>query len=294
MASPCRAWQPGACAGGCVIAWVIDVGVDPVARGRRIGSWSSPHTGVRRSRGGVAIPELSTLVLALGVLFFATVIHAVLGFGTALIAMPLLTLLLGLPTAAPVVAHSMVTTIAALLWDTRAHIDLAAAWQLLLASALGIPLGLWLVEAAPAYPVRVLLGLVLIAFSTYNLARPALPALGGRGWVVPFGLAAGILGGAYNTSAPPVVLYGALKRWSPERIRGTVQGYFLPAGLLICLGHAIAGLWTLRVFKLYATALPLILLGIALGLRIGRRIPPARFERVLYASLIGLGALLFV
>ena len=115
MASPCRAWQPGACAGGCVIAWVIDVGVDPVARGRRIGSWSSPHTGVRRSRGGVAIPELSTLVLALGVLFFATVIHAVLGFGTALIAMPLLTLLLGLPTAAPVVAlHGLVALALAL------------------------------------------------------------------------------------------------------------------------------------------------------------------------------------
>ncbi len=243
-------------------------------------------------RESVPIPDLATILLTCGILFLATVIHAVLGFGTSLVAMPLLVLVLGLPTAAPLVALSMLTTITALFWSTRAHIDFRAAWQLLLASALGIPAGLWLVGSGPEYPLRALLAVVLIGFGSYSLARPRLPALRGRAWVLPFGLAAGVLGGAYNTSAPPVVLYGALRRWPPEQLRATVQGYFLPAAALICLGHGLSGLWTREVFKLYALALPLVLCGIFLGLGLGRRLPADRFERLLYASLIALGALL--
>ena len=238
------------------------------------------------------IPDLVTVLLTCGILFFATVIHAVLGFGTSLVAMPLLALLLGFATAAPLVALSMLTTIAALFWSTHAQIDFRAAWQLLLASALGIPAGLWLVGSGPTDSLRVLLAVVLIGFGCYSLVRPPLPAMRRRVWVLPFGLVAGVLGGAYNTSAPPVVLYGALRRWSQEQLRATVQGYFLPVAFLICLGHGISGFWTSEVFKLYALALPLVLCGIFLGLRLGRKLPADRFERMLYAALIALGALL--
>ncbi len=208
--------------------------------------------------------------------------------------MPLLTMVLGLPTATPLVALTMLTTIAALLWRSRQNVDVRAAWQLLLASGLGIPAGLLLLRSAPDYAVKALLGVVLIGFSIYNLARPKLPTIRGDMWVVPFGLVAGVLGGAYNTNAPPVVLYGALRRWPADRFRATLQGYFLPAAVLICVGHALAGLWSLRVFQLYAIALPGVLLAITLGIRLSRSIPADRFGRALYASLVVLGALLLI
>jgi uncharacterized membrane protein YfcA len=208
--------------------------------------------------------------------------------------MPLLTLVLGLPTATPLVALVMLATICGLLWGTRRDIDLRAAWQLVLWSALGMPLGLLLVREAPERAVRGLLGIVLVGFSLYNLARPRLPTLRGGAWLVPFGLAAGILGGAYNTNGPPVVLYGALRHWPAHRFRATLQGYFLPAALLICAGHAAAGLWSLEIFRLFALALPAVGLAIVLGIRLSRRIPAERFGRVLYASLVALGLLLLV
>jgi uncharacterized membrane protein YfcA len=208
--------------------------------------------------------------------------------------MPLLTLVLGLATATPLVALVMLTTISGLLWRTRRDLDLRAAWQLLLSSALGIPVGLLLVRAAPETAVRGLLGVVLVGFGLYNLARPRLPTLRGRAWVVPFGLAAGILGGAYNTNGPPVVLYGALRHWPAHRFRATLQGYFLPAALLICAAHAAAGLWSLEVFRLFALALPAVGLALVVGTRLSRRIPAERFGRVLYASLVVLGVLLLI
>jgi uncharacterized membrane protein YfcA len=112
--------------------------------------------------------------------------------------------------------------------------------------------------------------------------------------VVPFGLLAGILGGAYNTNGPPVVLYGALRRWPPERFRATLLGYFLPAAVMICAGHALGGLWSVRVFQLYALSLPAVALALLVGVRLGRRIPERLFGRVLNAALVGLGLLLLL
>ncbi len=230
----------------------------------------------------------------LGIVFLAALVHATLGFGTALIAMPLLAMVLDLRTATPLVALVMLTTIAALLWDTRRDIELRAAWQLLLVSLLGIPIGLLLIQTAPEHAVKALLGVVLIGFGLLNLTHPELPVLRGAGWVVPFGLAAGILGGAYNTNGPPVVLYGVLRRWPADRFRATLQGYFLPAAMLICAGHAAAGLWSRRVLLLYALTVPVVLAAVAVGVQVSRRIPAARFARFLYAAMIVLGILLLV
>ncbi len=207
--------------------------------------------------------------------------------------MPLLAMLLGIQTATPLVALVMLTTVAAILWGTREHIDLSAAWQLVGASILGLPVGLMLVRFAPEDAVTAVLGAILVLYGLYNLARPTLPKIEHPAWVLPFGFAAGVIGGAYNANGPPVVIYGALRRWEPDRFRATLQGFFLPADILICASHGVGGLWSLHVFELFALTLPAIALGLVVGGRLGKRIPPEQFGRVLYVSVVVLGALLF-
>ena len=103
---------------------------------------------------------------------------------------------------------------------------------------------------------------------------------------------AGILGGAYNTNGPPAVIYGMLKGWPPERFRATLQGYFLPTGLVILLGHGAAGLWTGLVLRLFAFSLPALFLGVWLGGKVHRRVPEKRYRQVVYASLVIMGGFL--
>ena len=126
------------------------------------------------------------------------------------------------------------------------------------------------------------------------LRRGVIARAEGRGWVYVFGFWGGLLGGAYNTNGPPVVLYGALRGWPPERFRATLQAYFLPANVLVWGGHGLSGLWTEEVIRLYLFALPLILLAIPLGTRLNRWMPTERFERLLYGALVLLGLLLIV
>jgi uncharacterized membrane protein YfcA len=158
----------------------------------------------------------------------------------------------------------------------------------------GIPIGLFFLNAAPESTVKGILGALLIGFGLYNLVSPKLPTLRGKQWAYLFGIVAGILGGAYNTNGPPIVLYGALRKWSPEKFRATLQGYFLPTGGTILISHGLAGLWTSTVWRLYLTALPAVLLGVMLGGWVHKRLPVQRFQNLIYAALIVMGVLLLV
>ena len=240
------------------------------------------------------ILDVVTIGAVLAVLFTATLVHASLGFGTALVSMPLLVILLGLQVATPLVGLAAAVTVTVVLGREWRNMDVRSAWQLIVASLVGIPIGLLLLRAAPEYLVKTILGLTLVGYGIYNLGKPELPKIRPGRWVYLFGFAAGVLGGAYNTNGPPIVLYGALRKWSVQEFRATVQGYFFPTAVLICGGHAAAGLWSAEVFKLFAFALPVVLLGNIVGIRLGRRIPAELFTRVLHAALVALGLLMFV
>jgi uncharacterized protein len=232
-----------------------------------------------------------TLLLTIGVLFVAAFVRSALGFGDALVAMPLLALVVGLQVATPVVAFAASTIGITILLSHWRSVDVRSTWRLVAASLVGIPFGLVLLKIAPEGYVKAALGLLLILYGLYSLLAPELPAVRGHWAAYVFGFVAGVLGGAYNTNGPPVVVYGALRHWSPEHFRATLQGCFLLTGLMILAGHGVAGLWTAQVLWLYLYSLPAIMLAIYLGARLNRRIPRETFSRAVYVFLVAMGAL---
>lgn len=235
---------------------------------------------------------LAFFVLVLLVVFATTLVRVTFGFGNALLAMPLLTLLAGIQIATPLVGLVSTAIAATMLAASWRNVDVSAAWRLSLTSLLGVPFGLLLLRGVPEALVRGLLGLLLIGFGFYNLLRLQLPRLQDNRAAYVAGFLAGILGGAYNTNGPPIIIYGVLARWPPERLRATLQGYFTVTAVAILTGHALAGLWTPDVLWLFAWSLPLIGLAFVLGTRISRALTPGRFEPLLYGFLVVVGALL--
>ena len=236
----------------------------------------------------------SLLITVLSILFISTFIRSALGFGDALIAMPLLALVVGMQVTTPLVAFGGSTIALTILLRGWRSVDIKAAWRLIASSLVGIPIGLFFLKTAPEPAIKATLGILLIAFGLYNLITPKLPTFGNEKLAYVFGLIAGVLGGAYNTSGPPVVVYGTLRGWSPDSFRTTLQAYFLLTGGMILIGHGLAGLWTPTVLRLYAYALPIIMLAIFLGGRANKVLSAGRFNRIIYASLIVMGGLLFV
>jgi len=236
--------------------------------------------------------SLITIGLILVIVFVGQILHATVGFGDALLAMPLLTLIIGVRTATPLVALLATTVTILILWQSWREIDVGSAWRLVVASLPGIPVGVWLVRFAPEAWVIGGLGVLVLGFALYSLTSPVLPQVQSRIWVIPAGFLAGVLGAAYNTNGPPVIVYGTLRRWTAPQFRATLQGFFFPSGLLILASHGLGGLWNREVFTLYAYSLPVALIAVWVGSRLNQRIPAQKFARMIYGILVVLGSVL--
>jgi uncharacterized membrane protein YfcA len=236
-------------------------------------------------------PVSSTTVLVLAVLFLATFIRSALGFGEALVAVPLLALTLPVQTAAPLaVLVSITVAVIVVIQDWRS-IHLRSAGWLVVSTLFGIPLGLLLLKTVPESIVKAILGAFIIVFALYSLTgrKPEIPS----DKLAPlFGFVAGILGGAYGMNGLPLVVYGVLRRWTPAQFRATLQGYFLIASMVGMAGYALTGLWTRTVSGYFLLSLPLALIAIFLGHAVHRRLSSARFLIWVNVGLALIGALL--
>jgi hypothetical protein len=228
------------------------------------------------------------------ILFLATVIRSAFGFGEALVAVPLLALVIPVNVAAPVaVLVSITVALIVVLQDWR-QVHVRSAGWLVLSAMLGIPLGLLLLKAVAEPIVKAGLAVVIIAFSLYSLLTRTRHELTNDAWAPVFGFSSGVLGGAYGMNGPPLVIYGSLRNWSPERFRATLQGYFLIASLVGMGGYWLTGLWTPAVSRFYLLSLPIVIVAIFVGRVINNRMNARQFFLYIHVGLIIIGTILLV
>ena len=232
----------------------------------------------------------SLALLVVMVFFGATLVRSALGFGEALIAVPMLAFVLPVEVAAPVATLVSITVAAVVVAQDWRHIHLRSAAWLVFSTLLGIPLGLLLLRTVSEPIVKGVLGVLVAGFAASALRRKTTYELTNDRLAWFFGVSAGVLGGAYGMNGPPLVVYGTLRRWSPEHFRATLQGYFLPASLIGMLGYWAAGLWTPTVSRYFLLSLPAVLLAIPLGRALNRRLDAQRFLTYVHAGLLASGA----
>ncbi|MBX3178851.1 MAG: sulfite exporter TauE/SafE family protein [Candidatus Hydrogenedentes bacterium] len=227
-------------------------------------------------------------------LFLGCMAQSAVGFGSMLIAMPLLTFVLPLQVAAPVLALIGPPTTIYIFHLNRHGVDWREVGRIMAGALAGVPLGLWALESLnPAWIMRAV-GAVLVAYAVYVAAieprlRPRANMRSGNiATSLAAGLCTGVLGGAFNTGGPPLILYGDWLRWPRARFKAILQAVFLANGTLIIIGHALAGNVHTGVLPYAAAATPGVIAGLYAGRHIDRLLSPAHFR---YAVL-GMVALL--
>lgn len=241
------------------------------------------------------IPPMDTTTpLVLLVIFFASLIRSTFGFGEGLIAVPLLSLIIPIEIAAPVAVLLSIAIAAVVVVQHWQKVHLRATGWLLAPTLLGIPLGIALLTSVHQHIVKGVLAVVLIAFSGYFLWCQRAPELqrDSRGWLLACGFLAGVLGGAYGMNGPPLVIYGSMRRWSPQHFRATLQGYFLPASIAAMAGYWFSGLWIPAVTHYFLISAPVAILAIVLGGFLNRRLRGDTFLKFVHAGLLCVGIVL--
>lgn len=222
-------------------------------------------------------------------IFLAVFTQSVSGFGVALVAMALVTISLEIGVAVPLVALVMFTIEFFLLLYYRHAFNWQAVWRVIAGSIIGIPVGLYLLSRLNERIVLSILGIVIVIYAIYGLLKIRMPELKQPVWAYVFGFLAGMLGGAYNTSGPPVVVYGDCCHWDPEAFKSNMQGFFVPSSLVIVLGHALNRNLTPEVWHNFLWAIPAMALGILAGTSLDRFINSDTFRKIVLVLLIVMG-----
>jgi uncharacterized membrane protein YfcA len=238
---------------------------------------------------------MTTLYILL-VVFLATLIRSTFGFGEALIAVPLLALRIPIEIAAPLAVLLSIMIAGVVVVQDWKKIHLRSTGWLLAPTFLGIPLGIALLTSTHQNFVKGALAVVLVLFSVYSLTGTRPPELhhDSRGWLLGCGFLAGVLGGAYGMNGPPLVIYGAMRRWSPQHFRATLQGYFLPASVVAMAGYWWAGLWAPAVTHYFLISLPVVIPAIFLGRIVNHRLRGDAFLKYVHIGLVCVGLVLLM
>lgn len=209
-----------------------------------------------------------TLLPALAIIFSAYFIRGITGFGSGLIAVPLLALFLPLQTVVPLVLVIDVSASLIMSSNARAHVQWKEIMPLLPTMLLGTITGATLLVSLPREPLLTALALFVILFGLRYLLNIHGDKQISRGWSVPVGLIGGLIGAMFGTGGPPYVIYLTHRTKDKSRLRATLSGLFMLEGSFRVVVFLITGLLGMHLLPLLFTLAPVMILALYLGHRV--------------------------
>ena len=214
------------------------------------------------------------------------------GFGSVMVALPLLTLFLDVRTVIPLVCLLALVINVVILIQIHEHILWSKVRVLLVAAIPGVVFGVYILKTVSAQFLEMTIGIMLVVFGLQrHFARaPELEVADHWGWF--FGFLSGVLGGSIAINGPPVILYTSLQPWGKYSVKSTLTAYFLASTVMISSTHAFNGLITARVLDLFFRGVPILVMGVLAGSWLFGRVGSGSYRKVLVLFLILMGCLM--
>src|SRR3954469_17381746 len=233
----------------------------------------------RAWREGVTLAPVSTgqlIVVAVGI-FVAAFVQMLAGFGFALLAMPVMTLAIPVEEAVVIVAILGLATTAWQSIHLRHDTDRPLARRLIVASFVGMPLGLVILNVVDDTALKIVLG-VAVLVATALLARRLDLANVGSGLDVACGFTSGVLNTSLGTNGPPLVFDLQARAIEANTFRATLSAVFVFGNMLALTLFVLDGKVSDDDLRAALVAAPAWLLGQALGWPTRKHVHGERFR----------------
>jgi len=219
--------------------------------------------------------------------FTGALVAGVAGFAFGLIASAIWLHAITPGQSAALIAAFAIIVQGASLWKLRHAVQFSRLLPFLFGGAIGIPLGAELLRwASPSY-MRTFIGLALVLFSVYSLARPKLPVMkGSRIADGVVGAISGFLGGSTGLAGIPVIIWSTLHGWSKDEQRAVFQPVAIAIFAMTLVWFGGSGMVTSETLRLFVVALPAVLLGTWFGLKLYGKLDEATFRTVVLVLLL--------
>ena len=227
------------------------------------------------------------------IFFLAAFTQGVTGFGSALVAVPLLSLFMDIRTVVPLsILYGLIVTLF-LTYRMRRHVDKKRLLPLVVGCLPGVAVGCSLLKWMPETFLKGLLGLLLLFYGGFNIFRKeAVSCRLSNRWGYLAGFGTGVLGASLSTGGPPAVIYTALSGWSKDEIKATLSIFFLFTGTIVALAQFAGNLMPPEIGRLFLIGLPAVVAGVLSGAKCYDYLPHRFYLHSVYLLLVIMGVLL--
>ena len=197
-------------------------------------------------------------------------------------------------TAALIAGYGLLTQGYGIL-KLRQALNWRAIWPLSLGTTIGIPIGvLLLTYINPAY-LRLGVGVLLVLYAIYSLARPAFkPMKIGAATDIGIGFVNGLVGGVTGLGGVVSTISCQWRGWTRDAQRAVFQPVLFAAVVVISISLTVTGAFTAETIKLDGLGLPFMLVGIWSGFKLYGKIDDEMFRKVVLILILLAGLSLSV
>jgi len=227
------------------------------------------------------------------IIFAAYTVKGLSGFGSGLIAVPLLAFMFPLTMVVPVLGLLSYSGTIMQSFHFRKQVVWSDMLPLIPFSLLGIVVAIWLLVNVNAGSLVLALGVFVLLYSVYSLLPLSVYA-GGRRWAVVAGSCGGMVGALFGTGGPFYVVYLKMRQLNKNQFRATIAMIFLVDGGARMSGYALSGLFTAQVLWMVALLLPVLLAGLYTGHHMHIKIEQRRFNQLISVLLMVSGIMLII
>jgi uncharacterized membrane protein YfcA len=236
---------------------------------------------------------LALWIVAPLVILFAYTVFGISGFGSTVIAVPVLAIWLPLTVCVPLM---VLLDVAASLFvgsTGHRHISRPELKRLLPFMFAGIVLGVTVLVALPQAPLKVALALFAISVGVHTIFNPTPKGRLSKYWCVPVGIIGGALAAVFGAGGPLYIAYLSARLTDKSEIRSTISALITVSATTRALVYAFTGLLLkLPIAVGVAILAPFAWGGLRLGSRIHTGLTQEQMRRVIGIVLILTGTVL--
>lgn len=233
------------------------------------------------------------IIFSIAIIFLAYTVKGLSGFGSGLIAIPLLAFMFPLTFVVPVLGLLSYSGTIMQSFHLRKQVVWPDMLPLIPFSLFGIVIAIWLLVNVDANKLVLALGIFVLMYSIYSLFSFSVHA-GGRRWAILAGSCGGMVGALFGTGGPFYVLYLKMRQLDKNQFRATIAMIFLVDGGARMTGYALNGLFTSQVLWMIAMLMPVLFLGMYVGHHLHIKIDQKRFNLFISLLLLVSGVMLIV
>jgi len=224
------------------------------------------------------------------IILLAYTVFGLTGFGSAVVASPLLAHIFPLAFVVPLQLLLDFSASVALGTRVRDRVNRAEIARIAPFMLGGMAIGVTLLVNLPGRVLVLLLGVFVVVYGLVGLfGRVPSGRLGG-GWAVPISVFGGIVSALFGTGGPIYVIYLSRRIADPAALRATITAVVLLSAFARLALFGFAGLFARPgLVALAVLLLPVMAFGVALGMRLHKRLAPARVRKAVYGLLVANG-----